>query len=682
MLGRTNLEGDWGMGPIELALAGNPNTGKTCIFNNLTGARQNVGNWPGVTVEKKEGTIPFQGRSVKLVDLPGAYSLSSFSEDEAVARQYLVNNSANAVINVVDSCNLRRNLYLTLQMMEAGANVVIALNMMDEACRSCINIDVEKLAALFGVPVIPTVAAKGQGMQEVVQAAVDRATGPRRPFKIEYGPALEKPLAELEKSIRSTAGLDKKYPSNRWLALKVLEEDEGVIEEVKEVAGGRAILARAERARAALAQKGVKADSALIAKRYEYIDSLVAQCASEACSTGNVLSDKIDKVATHRLFGIPVFFVVMWLLFEFTFRLSGPFITLVEDGFSRLGAWLAIALPGMNASGLFTSFVVDGLVAGLGTVMGIVPVLVTLFLGITLLEDSGYMARIAYIMDKPMRVMGLNGKAFIPFLLGFGCNVPAIMSTRTLESKRDRLLAIIANPFISCTARLPVYILFASAFFPAQKMPVVMSLYFIGLALAIITVKVFSKVVPEEKDEVFLIELPPYRLPALKGVVTSLWEKISDFLKRVSTVILAAVIAVWALSSLPYGVEYASRESLAGQVSSFIAPIFTWAGFANWRATVALIFGVLAKEVVVSTLGVVYKAGEGGLGAALAADFTPLSAFSFMTMTLLYAPCIATIATIRSETKSWKWTLIALVYGFGVAWLLSVLVYQVGSIFS
>lgn len=666
------------MQTIEVALAGNPNTGKTCIFNNLTGAKQRVGNWPGVTVEKKEGETPFQGKTVKIVDLPGTYSLGAYSEDEVVARRYLLNDAPSVVINVVDACNLQRNLYLTLQIMEAGAQVVVALNMMDEACRKCINIDVGRLSALLGAPVVPTIAAKSQGMAELLTAAMGHESQRvKRSFTLDYGSLLEREIGHLAAKVSANRGLVGEYPA-RWLAIKLLEDDEIITKELGR-AGANELLEQAAVARTALNKKlanGVEA--ALIAKRYEYINAIVAESMKGEKVDEPAFSDKVDRVVTHKWFGIPVFLLSMWLLFEFTFRLSAPLVDLIEVGFEALAVWLEHVLAGINASPLFISFVADGLVSGLGTVLAILPVLLTLFLGIAILEDSGYMARIAFIMDKPMRRVGLDGKAFLSFLLGFGCNVPAIMSTRTLDSKRDRLLTIIANPFISCAARLPVYILFAGAFFPRHKMLVVTSLYIIGLFMAILTVKLFSRFIPRQEEETFIIEMPPYRLPTFRGVFVGLWQQIGDFLKKVTTIILAAVIVIWALSSLPLGVEYASADSLVGKISSFIAPVFTWAGFANWQATISLIFGVLAKEVVVSTLGVVYKTGGRGLAAALSGHFTPLSAYAFMVMTLLYAPCVATIATIKSETKSLKWTLVALAYGLAVAWLAAVLVYQGG----
>lgn len=668
------------METIELALAGNPNTGKTCIFNNLTGAKQRVGNWPGVTVEKKEGEVLFQDRLIKIVDLPGTYSLGAYSEDEIVARHYLLNDKPTIVVNVVDACNIQRNLYLTMQIMEAGAQVVVALNMMDEACRRCIKIDVDKLSNLLGVPVIPTIAAKNTGMTDLLTVVTDHAKAKKKTFAIDYGPILEKGIALLETKIKANHDLTRKYPT-RWLAVKLLEDDEVVKNDVAQLIEGAQLLDLAAACRESMAaQLPGSVDAAFISKRYGYINAIVAESMGAEKKGGVAVSDRIDRVVTNKWLGIPLFLLSMWLLFEFTFRLSGPLVDLVEDGFASLAGWLEGVLTGVNASPLFISFIADGLISGLGTVLAILPVLFSLFLGIALLEDSGYMARIAYIMDKPMRRVGLDGKAFISFLLGFGCNVPAIMSTRTLDSKRDRLLTIIANPFISCAARLPVYILFAGAFFPRHKTLVIASLYFIGLLMSIFTVKLFGRAVPRQDEETFIIELPPYRLPTFRGVFVGLWQQLADFLRKVTTIILASVIVIWALSSLPLGVEYASGDSLIGKISSFIAPVFTWAGFANWQATIALIFGVLAKEVVVSTLGVVYKTGGRGLDVALAAHFTPLSAYAFMVMTLLYAPCIATIATIKSETKSLKWTLVTLVYGLVVAWVFAVLVYQLGSL--
>lgn len=666
------------MSHITMAIAGNPNTGKTSLFNHLTGARQHVGNWPGVTVEKKEGQIRYKDKIIRVVDLPGTYSLGAYSEDEIIAREFILNNESDVVVNTVDATNLSRNLYLTVQMLEMDANILIALNMMDEAGRLGIEIDLNRLSTALGARVVPTVAAKGKGIKEIIAAIIENGIKPSKgKFRIDYGEDVERVIDNIVNMIQDDKKLSK-YPP-RWLAIKLLEEDEKLVRQIKATLKGKEILSYVQSCRQALENKiGENLDSYIIAKRYEFIHDVISQSVQRPQTGNDLLTDKIDRIVTHNILGIPIFAAIMWLVFTFTFIFSEPLVEIVETGFSTLSELLLAALTGIGASEIFISFVIDGIVSGLGSVLSIVPVLFLLFIAIAMLEDSGYMARIAYVMDKPMRMMGLSGKAFVPFLLGFGCNVPAVMATRTIENKRDRLITILANPFISCSARLPVYVLFTSVFFPKRQALVLGSLYLLGVFMAIISVKLFGKIVPEQDDSSFIIELPPYRLPTLKGVFLHMWENVRGFLNKVSNIILAAVVIIWLLSSLPFGVEYASDESMIGRMSSLIAPILKPAGFGTWQAAIALIFGVLAKEIVISTLGVVYKAGSFGLAAVLSEHFTPLSAYSFMVMTLLYAPCIATIGSIRSETKSLKWTAVSVIYGLIIAWTMSVLIYQIG----
>jgi len=666
------------MSHITMAIAGNPNTGKTSLFNHLTGARQHVGNWPGVTVEKKEGQIRYKDKIIRVVDLPGTYSLGAYSEDEIIAREFILNNESDVVVNTVDATNLSRNLYLTVQMLEMDANILIALNMMDEAGRLGIEIDLNRLSTALGARVVPTVAAKGKGIKEIIAVIIENGIKPSKgKFRIDYGEDVERVIDNIVNMIQDDKKLSK-YPP-RWLAIKLLEEDEKLVRQIKATLKGKEILSYVQSCRQALENKiGENLDSYIIAKRYEFIHDVISQSVQRPQTGNDLLTDKIDRIVTHNILGIPIFAAIMWLVFTFTFIFSEPLVEIVETGFSTLSELLLAALTGIGASEIFISFVVDGIVSGLGSVLSIVPVLFLLFIAIAMLEDSGYMARIAYVMDKPMRMMGLSGKAFVPFLLGFGCNVPAVMATRTIENKRDRLITILANPFISCSARLPVYVLFTSVFFPKRQALVLGSLYLLGVFMAIISVKLFGKIVPEQDDSSFIIELPPYRLPTLKGVFLHMWENVRGFLNKVSNIILAAVVIIWLLSSLPFGVEYASDESMIGRMSSLIAPILKPAGFGTWQAAIALIFGVLAKEIVISTLGVVYKAGSFGLAAVLSEHFTPLSAYSFMVMTLLYAPCIATIGSIRSETKSLKWTAVSVIYGLIIAWTMSVLIYQIG----
>ena len=504
------------MSHITMAIAGNPNTGKTSLFNHLTGARQHVGNWPGVTVEKKEGQIRYKDKIIRVVDLPGTYSLGAYSEDEIIAREFILNNESDVVVNTVDATNLSRNLYLTVQMLEMDANILIALNMMDEAGRLGIEIDLNLLSTALGARVVPTVAAKGKGIKEIIAAIIENGIKPSKgKFRIDYGEDVERVIDNIVNMIQDDKKLSK-YPP-RWLAIKLLEEDEKLVRQIKATLKGKEILSYVQSCRQALENKiGENLDSYIIAKRYEFIHDVISQSVQRPQTGNDLLTDKIDRIVTHNILGIPIFAAIMWLVFTFTFIFSEPLVEIVETGFSTLSELLLAALTGIGASEIFISFVVDGIVSGLGSVLSIVPVLFLLFIAIAMLEDSGYMARIAYVMDKPMRMMGLSGKAFVPFLLGFGCNVPAVMATRTIENKRDRLITILANPFISCSARLPVYVLFTSVFFPKRQALVLGSLYLLGVFMAIISVKLFGKIVPEQDDSSFIIELPPYRLPTLK----------------------------------------------------------------------------------------------------------------------------------------------------------------------
>ncbi len=669
---------------IVLALAGNPNSGKTTIFNNLTGSRQHVGNWPGVTVEKKEGQFVSAGKVVRVVDLPGIYSIGAYSEDEVVARNYILFEKPDVVINVVDATNLERNLYLTVQLLEMGANVVIALNMYDEVKEQQVDVDIAKISELIGAPVIPTVATRNQGMKELVARAL-QAVRVRRsePLKINYGKEIENPLAAVERDILSVPELVENF-NTRWLAVKVLEGDEGVLEEVKKHVSLEDIQAfRKDAVEHIESIWGEDIESLVADRRYGFIGGLAKSAVKRRQTAEGRLStsDKIDRVVTNRYFGIPIFLSAMWAMFQFTFKLGDPFVSWIEAFFEWFGGIIGTAMESAGISELLTSFVTDGIIGGLGSVLVFIPHIFLLFFAISLLEDSGYMARAAYIMDRFMSFLGLHGKSFIPLLIGFGCNVPAIMATRTLENKRDRMISILINPLMSCSARLPVYSLFAGAFFSARRGLVIFSLYIMGIVLAILMALLFKRFLFPGQSSHFIMELPPYRMPTLKSTSIHMWERGSSFIRKAGTIIVAVVALVWALSNLPLGVEYASQESILGRIGTFIAPVFKPAGFGTWEAAAALIFGILAKEVVVGTLGVIYGVGEAGLAGAIAQYWTPLSAYAFMTMTLIYVPCVAAIGAIKRETNSWGWTGFAVGYSLILGWIMAVLVYQIGTLF-
>ncbi|TEB07828.1 Ferrous iron transport protein B [Pelotomaculum schinkii] len=666
---------------IVVALAGNPNSGKTTIFNSLTGAHQHVGNWPGVTVEKKEGQLVSEGKVIRVVDLPGTYSLGAYSEDEAVARDYILFEKPDVVINIIDATNLERNLYLTTQLLEMGSNLVIALNMSDELKAKQIDINAARFSELLGVPAIRTVGTRGQGTKELVAQAL-QAAGNKNPrvVQINYGKEVETELAALEQDILSNRQLVENF-APRWLAVKVLEGDQGVLKSLAKYPGLERLLARrAEAVKRLEGLLGEDIESLLADKRYGFIGGLAKEVMTRRQTTEERLSrsDKIDRIVTNRYLGIPIFLFAMWAIFQFTFTVGDPFIGWIETFFEWFGGVTGAWLESAGMPGLLMSLIVDGIIGGVGSVLVFIPNIFLLFFAISLLEDSGYMARAAFIMDRLMHALGLHGKSFIPLLIGFGCNVPAVMATRTLENKRDRLITILITPLMSCTARLPVYILFAGAFFTANQGLVIFSLYLLGLALAILMGMLFKRFLFKGETSHFVMELPPYRVPTLKSTFIHMWEKGSSFIRKAGTIIFAVVVLVWALSNLPVGVEYASQDSILGWIGSFVAPIFKPAGFGTWEAAVALVFGILAKEVVVGTLGVIYGAEEAGLTAAIAQAWTPLSAYAFMVMTLLYIPCAAVIGTIKRETNSWTWTAFAVAYTLVLGWLMAVLVYQFG----
>ncbi|HSW59028.1 MAG TPA: ferrous iron transport protein B [Dehalococcoidales bacterium] len=670
-----------GTGSMVIALAGNPNCGKTTVFNNLTGARQHVGNWPGKTVEKKEGRFSFAGREIQVVDLPGAYSLGAYSEDEIIARDYILHQKPDTVVNVLDATNLDRNLYLTIQMLEMGAGVVLALNMYDEVKAKQIKIDIHELARRLGIAVIPTTACHNEGMKDLINAVISQPGNDRRkPLEIDYGREVEAELNTISQFIKTIPDLADKF-SPRWLAIKILEGDENIWKVIGKHGNSGQLVTLRDAAIKRLEDKlGEDVASLIAGHRYEFISQVLKGIVVKPAgiTPGQSFSDKLDRVLTHRFLGIPLFLLAMFAVFNLTFALGSPLADWVDRFFAWLGGVTGMGLAAISAPAFITSLVVDGIIGGVGSVIVFLPNILLLFLSISILEDSGYMARAAYIMDRFMHKLGLHGKSFIPLILGFGCNVPAIMATRTLGNRNDRLITILINPLMSCTARLPVYVLFAGAFFTANQGVIIFSLYLLGIVLAILMGMLFKKFVFKGGASHFIMELPPYRLPTLRSTLTNMWDRGSLFLRKMATIILAVVILVWILSNLPFGVEYASQESILGRIGSFIAPVFTLAGFGFWEAGIALLFGILAKEVVVGTLGVVYGIEEAGLSMAIAGSWTALSAYSFMTMTLIYIPCIASIAAIKRETNSWKWTFFAIGYSLLLGWTLAVLIFQAG----
>lgn len=690
------------MKKIKVALAGNPNSGKTTIFNNLTGLHQHIGNWPGVTVEKKEGNFIFKDYIVDIVDLPGIYSISATTIDEKIARDYLLKENPDIVVCVLDSSNLERNLYLVIQLLEMKMNLILDLNMMDSAISEGIYIDEKEMCRTLNCPVVKTIANKNKGTEELKNTIISAyeslkndvnenyffkncpsknncsSLSNNNKINLSYGKEIDNAINEISEILKNY-NITKNL---KWLSIKLLEEDQYIIHLIKEKYKVKNIeetilkhINEIEK------NKGQDITTIFVETRYNFIKNIMGKCIAnkEKYKYGKKITDKIDKIVLNKYLGIPLFLLIMFLMFKFVFVVGDPLIGFIESFFEISGEKISLLLNKFNAPEIVNSLFVDGIIGGIGSVLVFLPNIMLLFFAISLLEDSGYMARAAFIMDKFMQKLGLHGKSFIPMILGFGCNVPAIMATRTLESKKDRILTILVNPLMSCSARLPIYILFTSVFFIKNKSLVVFSLYLTGIILAIILSKIFKNLFFKDEIAPLIMELPPYRLPILKNILIQVWQRSKLFIFKAGTIIFGTVVLIWILSSLPVGVEYASENSLIGKIGKFLSPIFRPAGFGFWQASVALIFGILAKEVVVGTFGTLFAGNN--LNTILPYYFTPLSAYSFMIMTLIYIPCIATIAAIKRETN-WKWTLFSIGYSFSLGWILSVLVFQIGILFA
>ena len=718
---------------ITIALTGNPNSGKTTIFNNLTGTRQHVGNWPGVTVEKKMGTVLHNGHRLQVVDLPGTYSLTAYSIEEIVARSFLVDSKPDVVVDIVDASNLERNLYLATQLIEMGVKLILALNMADVAQSRGHQIDAESLGTLLGVPVVFTIGTKNQGMKElldkVLEVVEDRDTVSRH-IHISYGREMEKEITKIQDVIWKDPSVGERF-STRWLAVKLLENDAAVQERVRSFGEiGEEILAQAEASRERLVEfYKDDAEMVLTDQRYGFIGGALKEVLKVSTKSKLDLSRQVDLFLTNRILGFPVFIFFIWAMFQLTFTVGAYPMEWIDAGVTWLGAVVTALLP----AGLLQDLLVNGIIAGVGSVIIFLPNILILFFCIAVFEDTGYLARAAFIMDRVMHVIGLHGKSFIPLLMGFGCNAPAIMATRTLESERDRLLSILINPLISCSARLPVYILLAGTFFGASAGNVIFSIYGLGIALAIAMGKLFSVTLFRGDIAPFVMELPPYRAPTLKSLLIHMWDRSQIFLRKMSGVILVGSILVWVLSSFPRspdllrgkagetGATSATQErvltaaesqqsasasmvdenlkssvaniemarlenSFLGRLGHFIQPIFAPLGF-DWRTSVAVLTGFVAKEIVVSTLGVLYAAGadvneesEALRRSLRASGMTALGAYTLMAFVLIYIPCLATVAVIRRETNSWKWTGFSIGYSLVLAWMVSFLIYQGGRI--
>ena len=666
------------MANLKIGLAGNPNVGKTTLFNNLTGLNQHVGNWPGKTVEKAEGHYNYNNNRVDVIDLPGNYALSAHSIEEIVSRDFIVDEDSDVIVNIIDASNLERNLYLTVQMMELGANLVVALNMNKFAQDKGYTIDAKKLSDLLGVPVVEIEANSKIGKDQLLKTIEEAAKNPVNTVnRLSYGPELFDHLNELQTAIEEDKNLGD-VPS-RWIAIKLLEDDEIILDRIEDSSKRNNILNTTEKVKKHFKDIYNESSEEVIANaRYAYIEGLLKEVLTKPATEKKTLTDKIDSIVTNRLLGFPIFLIIMYLMFQITFTVAAPFQDMIDEGFGILGEMVATSL----GDGMLTSFIVDGIIGGVGGVLVFLPQIILLFLIISFLEDSGYLARAAFVMDKVMHsLVGLHGKAFIPMILGFGCGIPGIMATRTMENEKDRLITMLIVPFMSCTARMPVYLLLVGAFFAAaDQTNVIFSLYVLGIVVAIIVAFILRKTLFDDMDAPFVMELPDYKLPTLRGILMHTAEKSWGFVRKAGTIILAAAIIVWILSSFPAGVEYGSQESAIGMIGTAVAPVFAPLGFGSWQPAVALIFGLVAKEVVVGTFSSLFGVAEEGAGiaAAMHGIFTPLTAYVFMVFVLLYIPCFAALGTIKQETGGWKWPLIMSATTLITAYVVAFIVYMVG----
>ncbi len=666
---------------LRVAIAGTPNSGKTTLFNTLTGTHQETGNWPGVTVEKKEGVFTVQDFRVQVVDLPGVYGLSAYTTDEQIARDYLLHEHPDAVIVVVDATNLTQGLLLVLQILQLRVPTIVALNMMDQAEQEGLEINIAELERFLGVPVVPIVAVKGRGIRQLKERLLETVGRVPPEPRIPVDPRFEEAQRRLVRLLQESP-LAREVPL-AWLAQRLLVEDPWALALVQKDPVYPQIRRVLNETLPQLRHHlGADLEVYLVEQAYALLHGLVQRVVRRRATLRKrlVFTQKVDRVLLSPWFGLPLFAVVMALTFEATFQLSAPLVDLIAQGFDLLAQFLRDLLAGTPVPAWLTSLLLDGVLSGVASVLTFVPPIFLLFGFIAFFENTGYMARVAFVMDRFMHALGISGKSFIPMVLGFGCNVPAIMATRTLESEKDRLITILVIPLMSCSARLPVYVLFASVFFPGQEPLVVLSLYFLGIALALILIKVLQRVMFHQREpESFVMELPPYRMPYLRNILLYMWMRGRVFVKNAGTIILVASVVLWALASLPPGVEYAGPRSVLGWIGRMLAPLLKPAGFGFAEAAIALLTGVMAKELVVGTLGTLLAGGSvEGLQHALGQYFTPLSAYAFLVMTLIYVPCIATVAVIKQETGSWKWAAVEVAMTFSLGYFLAVLVYQVG----
>lgn len=663
-----------------LALVGNPNSGKTTLFNNLTGSKQYVGNWPGVTVERKGGKLK-KHDGFEVMDLPGVYSLAPYSPEEVITRNYLVEEHPDVIINIVDGSNLERNLYLTMQLLEMGCKVVVALNMMDMVRANGDVLDIDLLAKELGCPVIPIAAISGEGVEDLVERAVEQtkqSCDGKDPNA--FSEEVERVLQEIGEMVPSVADIER-----RWQLVKVFERDGRVLKKLQLSEGVRenleVLITRFEQ------QADDDAASIIAAGRYQKIDAMLRSCYKSAnADYSTTASEKIDRIVTNRVLGLPIFIGIMWAVYYICIQTLGDAtIGWMEELFEGISEYVGGILESAGASEVMTGLVLDGIIGGVGAVLGFVPQICLLFLFLSFLEGCGYMARVAFIMDRIFRQFGLSGKSFIPMLIGTGCSVPGIMAARTIENDRDRKLTIMLTPFIPCNAKLPVFVLFTAALFPDQSW-VGPSMYLWGMGMVVIS-GIFLKQTKAFAGEPanFVMELPAYHWPRFKDILIHTWERARGFIVKAGTIIFLASGLVWLLQSFNFSLEMVeAEESMMAVIGQYLAPLFAPLGFDTWQTAFAAVTGFLAKEVVVSTFGILAGIAEATeedptLITTIQTMFTPASAYAFMIFTLLASPCFAAIGAIRREMGSWHWTFFALLYQTGLAYFMALLVYQIGS---
>ncbi len=653
------------MSEQNVALIGNPNVGKTVIFNALTGSKAHAANWPGVTVEKKTGKLG----DILITDLPGTYSLTPTALDDLIARNFILEESPKIVIDIIDATNLERNLYLGLLLKEIGVPVIYVLNMMDIASQKKIDIDYKKLAEFLQSPVIPTTAIKNEGIEELKKNIAENIKNEsKQNDPILYTEELEQRIIRIQNLVKE---FSKKSKNPRWIAIKLMELDEKVTEDIKNQPNGDNLLNSVSQI--------VKEDDriSLASARYSYIKDIVNSCVKKAAKVFDS-SEFLDNFFLNKYFGIPIFFVIMWGMFEFTFSVATPLMTLVEV----IQEWLGTIIMNGLGETLFSSFLVDGLLNGFGSIFIFLPNIFLMFLGISFLEDSGYLARAAFVMDRLMYKLGLHGRSFVSMLLGFGCNVPAIMSTRAIESEDDRIITIMVNQNMSCGARLPVYVLIGGAIWKNSAGSIIFSLYFIGIVLAIGIALIFRKFIFKGKRSPFILELGDYRSPTIKNTFVHMWERGREFIKKAGTIIFITIVIIWILQTFPLGADI--NDSYLYKVGEFFQPIFNPLNF-GVIAVIGLIFGFIAKEVVISSFALLLGVGEGAanLGSLIVHNLgdSPVIAYSYLVFVLLYTPCVAVIGAIYKETGSKKWTIISVIYSFVLAYLMAFLVQLIGGVY-